>query len=52
MSSKLNLSQSCVQINVSTILGVRKLLNASNTRPPVLKQDSEAVVDMRTAKTS
>ena len=52
MSSLLNLSQSYVKINNSTILGVRELLNASSTRPPMIKQDSEGTVDMGTAKTS
>ena len=52
MSAELNLSQSYVQINASTILGVKELLNASSTRPPVLKQDLEATVDIGTTKTS
>ena len=46
------LSQSCEQIKDSTNWGVRELLKESSTLPPVLKADSEAMVEMGTAKTS
>ena len=40
------------QIRASTIFGVRELRNGSSTCPPILKVDSEATVEIETAKTS
>ena len=40
------------QIRASTIFGVRELRNRSSTCPPILKVDSEATVEIETAKTS
>ena len=45
-------SQFCVQIKVSTVLGVKELLNGSRMHPPVLNADSEATVDTGMARTS
>ena len=45
-------NQFCPQIRASTIFGVRELRNGSSTHPPVLKADSEAIVETGTAKRS
>lgn len=44
--------QSLAQIRRSTIVGVSELLKSSRTRPPVLKADSEATVEIGIAKRS
>ncbi|KAI8560976.1 hypothetical protein RHMOL_Rhmol04G0298600 [Rhododendron molle] len=45
-------SQFWVHTRVSTINGESELQNRSSTRPPVLKADSEAMVDTGIANTS
>ena len=46
------LCQSCKHINASTTLGVKELLYASKIHPPILKADSDATMDIGTAKIS
>jgi hypothetical protein len=41
-----------VQIKASTVSGDNELLNVSNTRHPLLKADSEAMVEIGMANTS
>lgn len=43
-------SQSWVQMRACASLEVNEILYASSTRPPVLKVDSDATVDMGIAK--
>ncbi|RWR85047.1 histidine biosynthesis bifunctional protein hisIE, chloroplastic [Cinnamomum micranthum f. kanehirae] len=45
-------NQSCAQIRPPTVLGDRELRYESNTRPPVLKADSEATVETGIARIS
>ena len=45
-------NQFWVQIRASTVLGDSELWNESKTRPPVLKVDSDAIVETGIANTS
>ena len=45
-------NQFWVQIRVSTVLGDSKLWNESKTRPPVLKANSDSIVETGIANTS
>ena len=45
-------NQSCVQIKASTVNGDNELLNESNIRPPLLKANSDATVEIEIANTS